>query len=70
MPNEPNKQRVTIVKYAGFGVEMAAGIIVPTLIGQKIDKKLGNTDIPVFTLLLAGFGLVYVFYRLYKFSSN
>lgn len=69
-PKKEKNQLVTIAKYSGFGMEMAGGIIVPTIIGQKIDKRMGNTEIPVFTLILAAVGLFYVFYRLYQFSSK
>jgi hypothetical protein len=69
-PEDKKKNPAVYLKYAGFGVEMATGIIVPTLIGQKIDQRMGNDKLPIFTLLLAAFGMVYVFYRLYKFSSN
>jgi hypothetical protein len=70
LPENNSKQTNTFVKYAGFGAEMAAGILIPTLVGYKIDERLGNEKIPVFTLLLAAFGLIYVFYRLYKFSNS
>ena len=70
LPDYKSKQTATFVKYAGFGVEMAAGIMVPTIVGYKIDQRMGNEKIPVFTLVLAAFGLFYVFYRLFKFSSN
>lgn len=69
-PSEKGKQLNAIAKYAGFGFEMAGGILIPVLIGHKIDQRMGNSDVPVFTLLLAAVGLFYVFYRLYKFSSN
>ena len=60
----------TIAKYSGLGFEMVAGILAPVLLGQYLDNRKGNTEIPVFTLAFGAIGVFYVFYRIFKISSN
>jgi F0F1-type ATP synthase assembly protein I len=73
-PNKPPKdkgeQYKAIAKYSGLGIEMVAAIVVPTLIGQRIDEKKSISDIPIFTLVLGFLGIAYVLYRVFKLASE
>ncbi|MEZ5006744.1 MAG: AtpZ/AtpI family protein [Chitinophagales bacterium] len=69
-PKDKGDQYKAIAKYSGLGFEMVAAIVVPALIGQKIDKRTALSDIPIFTLLLGCLGIAYVLYRVFKLSSE
>ncbi|MCB0501588.1 MAG: AtpZ/AtpI family protein [Bacteroidetes bacterium] len=73
-PNKPPKdkgeQYRAIAKYSGLGFEMVAAIIVPTLIGQKVDQRVSLSDKPLFTILFGFLGVAYVMYRIFKLSSE
>jgi F0F1-type ATP synthase assembly protein I len=63
------EQWETLARYSGLGVEMAFAVLGSAFLGQYIDKRMGN-DQPVFTLILSFLGVFYVFYRIFKVSSN
>lgn len=58
-----------IARYSGLGMEMAIAVIGMAMLGQFLDGRVGTTT-PFFTLGLSVVGLVYVFYRIFKISSE
>ena len=69
---QPDKQKdkyQAIAKYSGLGVEMAAAVLGSAFLGQWLDKRAGH-DTPLYTLVLSFLGVAYVFYRLFKISSE
>lgn len=52
--DEASRQRSLMVRFAGMGVEFAAGIVVFVLVGYWIDSKLDSAPIGVVTGALLG----------------
>ncbi|MBK8915722.1 MAG: AtpZ/AtpI family protein [Phycisphaerales bacterium] len=52
--DESSRQRAVLVRFAGLGVEFAAGIVVFVLVGYWIDSKLDSAPIGVVTGALLG----------------
>jgi F0F1-type ATP synthase assembly protein I len=69
-PDERKKnQWASIARYSGLGVEMAAAVLGAAFLGQYIDKRMGNAQ-PLFTIILSFTGVIYIFYRIFKISSD
>jgi positive regulator of sigma E activity len=44
------------MRYAGLGVQLAVSLLVFVLVGQWLDKRLGNTGIVTVVAAFVGFG--------------
>ena len=44
------------MRYAGLGVQLAVSLLVFVLVGQWLDKRLGNTGIVTMVAAFVGFG--------------
>lgn len=53
-----NSNPYSILKYSGMAFQIGGCIILGFWAGMKIDARMGNTKVPVFTLLLGLLGVV------------
>ena len=44
------------MRYVGLGVQLAVSLLVFVLVGQWLDKRLGNTGIVTMVAAFVGFG--------------
>lgn len=69
-PPEPDRRAIqALARYAGLGMEMAVAVVGTALLGQWLDRR-ANHENPVYTLVFAFVGVIYVMYRLFRISSS
>ena len=64
----PSPRWVVAAQFIGIGWYIAAAIVVPTLCGVWLDRKLGTA--PLFILVGVILGVVVAFYGTYKMASG
>lgn len=68
-PNQKGDRLKTIVRYSSIGSEMVIAVVVPVVIGQKLDNNRAS-DVPIFTVIFGLLGVAYVLYKIFKISAS